>query len=515
MPFRKQSYDALPALAIRGDNLRWCLRRITMAWAVGTVWVTVAMGPCMERYAALIGGGNFTLGLIAAIPSMAAILQLWATVLIERTGLTKFQFLAFGTAHRLMFLLMAFIPLVLPVPSRAAVAALLVLLLLSWSFDAFARPAWISWMGVLIPPRIRGRYLARRRQITTLVQTFAAVGVALLLDRRMENDFAVIWPYQVRLGITIMGLFVVAGACGSIDILLFGKIPEVIAHKASAPESPVHPQATKRPGGRWRLIRYLLLDPMRDRKFRTYVLYSASTMCATTIGGFFFYRNMIENVLVGWPRPFLITSVLFLVAGPIAGMLAARVVGRAVDRYGRRPVLVLGTIMTLTSIAPWFFLGPDMPGWLIISIVALGPILGWMAWGAIEMTKMNILLSFADGDGRSRYVAASQLYISLGGVIGGLAAAVLTSGFVFLQDNPLRIGPFLYNNWHVAFAASFLMRIVAIVMAARLHDPGSTRARTVAMMAGTRAVATMYGGLSYPLRLFGWRAPDRRRPDDS
>ena len=346
------------------------------------------------------------------------------------------------------------------------------------------------------------------------MQIAGAIGVGWLLSWRTETGHEMLWPYQLRLGITIIGLLVVAGSCGAIDILMFARIPEVIARHDSAPESPLAPLSLKRPGGRRRLIGYLLWEPMRNREFRAFVLYSACTVFAVAIGGVYYMRNMLENLLADWQYAALATQVLFTAIGPIVAILLARVVGRAADRYGRKPVLILGTAMTLTSILPWFFVGPSMPRWLVLSICVLPPVLGWIAWGAIEMTTMNILLGFAHGDGRSRYVAASQLYISLGGILGALTGGVLTRAFDFLQDNPIRLGPFLYNNWHVAFAASFCVRILALVLTRYLHDPTASPARHLTRRLGVNIYGAIATGLFYPLRLFGWRRP-RRNQDDS
>jgi len=224
----------------------------------------------------------------------------------------------------------------------------------------------------------------------------------------------------------------------------------------------------------------------------------------------YFWRNMLENLFAEREYGILISNVLFLGVGPIVGIMLARVVGRAIDSYGRKPVLVIGTALTLTSVSPWFFAAPDMPDWLLILICLFPPVLGGIAWGAVNMTQMNILLRFADGDGRSRFVAASQLYISISGAVGGLIGGGLTSFFGFLQDNPIRLGPFLWNNWHIAFAASLLMRGVSLTLLRHLHDPGAAPVRVATRAIRTNVFNAVSSGLLAPLRAFGWRRPKQR-----
>ena len=523
MPWRRKSYDGLPGLSVRRGMLRQCLRTVTIAWMFGVVWMTVCTyGPQRRIYFRMLGFDDFAFGLAAAVPYVATFGQLLAAMLIDRTGLKKYQFITCGLIHRATWLAIAAIPLLLPIPPTAAVVLILMLLLTGRFAEAMGCPAWITWMGMLIPPRVRGRYIGRRAQLSTIVQVVAAVGVGLLLDAVQIEGVEETVAAQPALLHTISIMFAAAAVFGLVDILLFHKIPEILPSITQENEQE-HLQMRAGKSGRSDgkgasiananspTIRRMLWEPLMQREFRGYVLFGATITMAMTIGGPYFILNAQENVGLNNIQ----TIILFAVVGPVMCLLSAKQVGKAIDTLGRKPVMILGTIGKLISVSPWFFLTADTPG--KIAILLLPFLVGGVSWNAIMMAQFNVTMRFADGSGQSRYVAAFGFLVSLGGILGGMIGGVITKSLGFISyENPIVAGPFEWNNWHVVFAISLLLRAMALFWLRGLHDPGATATRVVAMHAGTRAANMFSIGLFYTLRVFGWKrwppAPLRQSP---
>ena len=99
------------------------------------------------------------------------------------------------------------------------------------------------------------------------------------------------------------------------------------------------------------VFRDLLLDPLSDPVFRRYVAYSATITFAATVSGQYFWRTLLENYKFGQ----LGSDVLFVVMGPLASLMSLRITGRLLDKWGRRPVLLLGTSFICFSVTPYFF----------------------------------------------------------------------------------------------------------------------------------------------------------------
>jgi len=566
MFWREKSYDVLPALSVRGPELRRSMRLVTGAWMMGILWMFAVTGSRLNLFGRMLGFDDFHFGMLTALTFLATFAQMAATIMVERSGLKKHQFLFCGLISRFLWIVIAIIPLVLPVPSTLAVWSMLTLVLISSVMLSLATPAWHTWMGDLIPRRIRGRYFATRNAFTLLVKIPAVIFLGLLLDhvtRTGPEDASgpiITAAMQPTLLWCICGVFFVAGLLGMADILLFSQIREIVGttpHEARTPAVDIRIAPRRSNGALARAVhamqylrtvfRQLLVEPLSDPVFRRYVAYGATTTFAMTVAGPYFWRTLLENYRFGQ----LGSDVLFVVMGPLSSLASLRLIGRLLDKWGRRPVLMLGTSLIVFSVTPYFFatrytpapqfvldlanyiastLGgiwghgdavwftPQSPvgAWLVM-LTAI--IIGGIGWTAIMLAQNNIILSFADGKGRSKYVAAHAVLISMGGVLGGVVGGVsayLTRG---LQTAPLSWGPvdaagnytvFMWNNWHVTFALSFCARIVALLLLINMIDPGARPARDMLRHA-RHNIYNLFSGLLFPLRGLG---RSKRDPND-
>jgi hypothetical protein len=153
--------------------------------------------------------------------------------------------------------------------------------------------------------------------------------------------------------------------------------------------------------------------------------------------------------------------------------------------------------------------------WLIVSISV---IVGGTGWTGIHLAREGIMMGFADGPGRSRYVAAQAVIISAGGMLGGLSGGLLAQLLEQLRHEPIVLGPFLWNNWHATFALSLAARVTALVLAVRMAEPGSGRVRDLVRIAGGNVYNMLAPRLAFAGRLFGrnWlRSRGRGRRDET
>ena len=534
MFWKRQSYEVLPALSVRGEHLRRSMRHVTIAWMFGVVWMSCVTGSRQTIFVRCLGFAEWQLGLIPAIASAAMFVQFLAVILIERTGLRKYQFLYCGVAHRVVWVFIALIPVFLPVPSPWAVWTMLVLLACSSVMAALTEPAWQMWMGDLIPRRIRGRYFANRDRWATAVKIPLVIGLGLSLDH-VKSQYG---PEALLQAISVV--FAVAGVLGVMDILQFRHIRDVVPAGG-----PVNTEGALPPARRWRrhFVRAagrLLLTPLGDRSFRRVVFYSGCMTFAIMVSHSYFFLFLLEGL--GFSQ--LGTDLLFMVLGPLAGMAAIRGWGKLMDRWGRRPVLMLATACTVVSITPYFlassmtpnpqcvidavngvsgavggafgragwrWLGPGTPvgAWLVMSVSML---LGGVGWGGVMLAQQGIVLGFADKPGRGSHVAAFRVIVSLWGLIGGLMGSAVV--WVLIRRDPIVTGPMLWNHWHATFAMSFLARVVGLLSLIGMPDPGSGRFRDMTQYLGSNAYSQITTLLSWPRRVLGKRPPRRGEQGD-
>src|SRR4051812_18700989 len=78
-----------PARPISGKALRRSLMATTLAWIFGNVWYVTITGAPFTLFYRAMKASPFEVGLLSAIPYLAALISLPASVLIERTGARK------------------------------------------------------------------------------------------------------------------------------------------------------------------------------------------------------------------------------------------------------------------------------------------------------------------------------------------------------------------------------------------------------------------------------------------
>jgi MFS family permease len=524
----------LPALSIRRANLRRALRIVTMAWMFGIVWGTLVGGDQTRILGDMLGFQDWHFSLLIALPPLATVGQILSVILIERTGLRKYQFMEFGAIARLLWLAVAALPLVFVLPSAAAIYAMMMVLLTSSFCDALATPAWFSWMAQLIPRRVRGRYFAVRQRLTQYVQIVTVIVASAILD-------AVTVPHDAAAPITagsqpallraVCIMFAIAAVFGTMDILLFRGIRDVLPSVLKS--TKVAPASLR-----------ILLDPLKNHVFRNYVLFGATLTFSNAVGGWFYWKNCRENL--GFSS--LATSMLFLVLTPIIQIFCVSWWGRIIDRWGRRPVLIIGGVGVVITMIPYMIASPrmgnpafvaDAVNWLTwhfgtainwaghlvgigrdlvglhwvdyhtpISsylIILSAIIVGAAAWAGVNLATNAIVLGFAEGHGRSNFVAAQSFFISMGGLLGAVVAMFSTHHLESLHKNPILVGPFLWNGWHIMFLLAMLSRICSLFWLRGMPDPGAASVGNL-----LRSVRTnFYGGVTsvvlFPLRVFGWR----------
>jgi MFS family permease len=510
----------LPALSVRRRELRQSLRCVTVAWMFGVAWMSCTSGDQVRAFARMLGFNDFAFGLLGALPFLATLGQLQASLIIERTGLRKGTFILWGTIHRLLWLMVAAVPLVLH-PGPGAVLAVLGILSVSHFLGAMATPGWLTWMSDLVPRRIRGRYFARRVQWAQRVQIVVVILLSLALDTATVRHAPETLASQGRLMVTICAILAIGAVLGAVDILMFRKVRELV------PPEPLHPPT----GSVFSTMRELLVEPLRDKVFRSYVSYGATITFTATFSGWYFWRYASEGL--GFSK--LGTNCLFMVIGPLAGNLAINGWGKLQDRWGRRPVLVLATIGTCLSLMPWFFASRHLPAphllvdainWVWAHVGGAGPIiapaapvsayllgalacvLGGIAWGGVGLAQTGVMLHFADGHGRSKYVAASAVLISVGGALGGLLGGVLVQSLEFLRTNPIAWGPFEWNHWHASFLVSLIVRLASLAWLVHMPDPGAQPVRHMLRYLTENVSNAVSARMFYPLRVFGWGRSD-------
>jgi len=528
---------------------------------MGIIWMACIGGSWMNTFQLMLGFDDIHFGLMTAVVPAAALANLAAVVIIERTGLRKYLFIVSMSISRLLWLVVAVILVTLG-GTRVGIWLVLVTVLVSWVLASLGSPAWLTWMGDLLPKRIRGRYWARRSQIARLILIPVAIGLSIFMDYMMDPSKPTTPEAQPQVVWALAGMLVLAAMLGLGDILVFLRIREVMPTTPDKPPPPVVNIDVSRPGtggivgavgyvGRYvgAVVWQLLIGPLREHAFRRYVLYGATVNFALTVGGSFYIRNMKENLGLSH----LSINIIYMILGPLMAILAARPWGRLIDRWGRRPAMMVATVVAAFGAVPYFFasrftpnppfvaeavnasagwlgeVGVSMAGWFGWTVdwaswQPLGPaspvgawlicsttmFFGFVGWSGVMLGQSGIILGFSESTGRSKYVAAHAVICGVGGVVGAIFGGLLAGSLANASwYHPIQMGVFEWNNWHANFAVSTIARFAAFLLLIGMPDPGARRARDMARTVSSEMLNLFTGRLLTNLRNFG-RGRSRR-----
>ncbi len=494
-PSRKAHVGGAP----RGAVLRRSLFLATLAWGFGSVWMNSTAGTPLANFATALRASEFEKGLLAAMPFLASLLCIPAALLIERTGERKRIFFWGLLTQRFMWIPIAVLPVWLiqryGVESAAApaMALFLMLMFLMHAGQAVGGPAWISWMADVVPDRVRGKYFGRRRQWGILPALPAAVAVGYLLDRYGGTPQTT----PLRMLYWCSGIFLVAMVFGVMDIAMFKGVADV----PKPPRRGAH------------LLRAWLL-PLRNRNFLWFAGFVATLVFAVSFMGQFVTFYIIEQ-LGGAPGGTgarggvnMVTQLMLIVAPALAQLLVFSTWGRAADRMGKRPLMILAGLGLV----------PVGLGWCLVTrqTIWLGYVLsaaGAALWAGVEIANFNLVLEFAGSDelsdgaeetGGSGYVAVNSVIVNVAGCLGGLSAGIIAQ---HLRDIDFawvtRFKTFTFYD--VLFLISGLMRLVAVVIfVPHVHEPASKPTREALRFVTANIYNNLFTAVLAPVRMMGW-----------
>ena len=445
-----------------GVELRRSLNFVILGITFGMAFFVIVNGTPLTGFTRALGAGDFVYSIIMAMPVIGSVFQVFASYFLENTGRRKFIFLLFGFIHRLLWIPIAIIPLVVPMNySIIRIWAFIVLLSVSSVANSIVGVSFMSWMGALVPMDIRGRFFSKRTMICTISSAIAGMAAGRLLDKIPDfKGFAIV--------------FITAALLGLADILCFiwVKDPPMELPKERIP------------------FLKLFVEPFSNRNYVRFILFISVWNFGVNFVGPFFNVYMIEDLKMSY---FTIT-IFTQVCSNFFTVISIRYWGRIVDKFGNKPVLSICCSLVIILPALWCFTTPENYI-IIVFITSIGGIL----WPGIDLTVTNLSIWLAPEKNRSIYVANYSLIVSLVGI-----ALAFVCGGAFLEFTK----PFLnhlnftfvmgqkFNSFHVLFIMSSLIRLLALlIFLPRIEEENSlTAGETLGVFINSMKVKTKKSG---------------------
>jgi len=421
------------------EELPWIMRRHILTGSLGTVWGTLIGGILFTWFGNTIGMSQFHWGLLGAIGAWVVLLQPVSALLGARCGSRKLVWYWFALAERVVRLAAlagAWLAWRAGLPSAWVI--LVALVALSGAAGSMSSPVWWGWLATLIPRDIQGSFWGRRDTWTSIAVAAVMLPTTFLIDRIPAGTKPA----------AVFSVLMAASAIGILDILLH----------AALPEPPV--PDTKRSGSLARVLK-----PLRDRRFRPWLVFMGAWHLSMSLGGSLCMLYFMENL--GLKDNLLGGAVALNIVSIAGSIVSARRMGRLVDRWGSRRMLLIGHVGWALLPAIWLFATPRTA---VLWISVAGLVSGIFATAG-NNAGLKLVTRFPAPEESPMYMAVSNATANIAAGLGSLAAGA----FLQLMGGwTAALGRLTLSAFPLLFLLSFVLRMAsALVFIPRIREQGA------------------------------------------
>ncbi|MEM5778642.1 MAG: MFS transporter [Candidatus Aenigmatarchaeota archaeon] len=356
-------------------------------------------------FALALGANNTEIGILNSVPNLFITLtQPFAGKYIEKRR-KKHIVLRLGLIQRFIWFLIFLIPIFF---FKEGLWLFMVLLIISQILLSFVNTAWSSWIGDLVPEKIRGSFFGKRSMIQSFFSFFTTLIAGWILGLS-KNLF----------GFSI--IFFLAFVFGLTSYFYLTKIPEINYKKERKKLNVLD----------------FLKRLKRYTNFRPFTVHMSLLNFAVNLASPFFtvYMLSIMKINYEWYAIVIATEI-------IVRIFMQRYWGKLSDKFGDRNIMALCNILIVFY--PFFWLFIISPYQLILISIFAG-----IAWSGFDLTSFNYLLDVTPPEERPLYIANYKMMVGFSLFLGPLVGGILSQN----------ISNFLWlNNLQVLFLISFLLR---------------------------------------------------------
>lgn len=452
--------------------------------------LTLTESVFLVAFALALGASNSVIGLLAAIPPLAQLLQLPSIYLVERLRRRRMITVLGSAASRSSILIMALIPLFMP--NTEGLILLILSVITHAVFNAISTTAWNSWMRDLVPEERLGRFFSKRLLVQTMLGVIATLVTGFFLE----------WWITSMIGQEILGysfVFFAGLIAGMIGVYILTTIPE-----PSMKPLEVFPKFSE-----------LIERPLKNENYKNLMFFSGTWSFATALVAPFFTVYLL--VRLGFPIS--IVTVLSVIT-QATSILFYRTWGRLSDRFSNKDVLQVTGPVFILGILLWIFAGMPILSSLILPLVILIHVLLGFGAAGINLASGNMALKLAPKGEATPFLASwsfiNSFAAALAPFLGGIVADALKdtqfiiSSEIIQEGIPIQIPVFVFTGIDFLFIASFLIGLYSIHRLSIVRETGEVEESVIigAMIAeaqrGFRSLSTVDGLRNTFAPLIGW-----------
>jgi len=409
---------------ITPSDLRRAMRINIAAGIMGAAWYTVCAPQQILTvfYKNDLGATPGELGNMVSLVQLASLFHLVAIFVYSRTLARKRSWMVGHLLHRLLGFVLAGVSVYVAQGGEKPLGAKIVTggLVVSWLLMTATASGWWSWMADLVPESIRATFFGRRATIVRAVNLLWFFGATFALDHLKIVDIFYVYA----------AIFAVGGLVGVLDILFHAAIPEPVS------KTDLHAIG-------WREF----TEPLRNRNFLGFSLAIGAWSFSTNVLGPFvapYITADADHGGIGAPMTWLGINAAIIQITMVATGTAWGIV---MDRFGRKPAVLLGALHPLPMWVGCFFMTPNNYPYMLVITAAIAGLMAPGFWDGMG----QLMLTLTPQKNRNAYLSWHMALV-----------AVISAGGSFLGGKlGDLLGGFHYELWQGFFIGSF--HIVAVV----------------------------------------------------
>ncbi|MEH2208848.1 MAG: MFS transporter [Nostoc sp.] len=443
-----------PNSRIPKDTIRTSLKASTADSVLASVYSLGTGGILLSNLLVELGASPVVFGMLSSIPMLVNLIQPLGAYLSERST-SRFQYsLRTHGISRLLWLI-----LVIGIASASwglvdthqLVILTLLIVLFSNLLGGLGTASWLSWVAMIVPRRLRGRFFGTRNSAANLTTLVCVPMAGLVVSHWYGGSlqgYGIVLLVSVVFG--IMGL-----GCQYFQVDMnprsqntyYGKLTqpseiqsEVVKEESSEVAQSIHPPQDQSTNSIW-----------KNSNFLIFLLYFSFWTLAVNLSSPFFNLYMLDTLNLDVSYVTIYNS--FQAA---ATLLMLILWGKLADKIGNRPILIC--IGILVGVTPLLWLGIsvnrlDIWLWLPLLHILIGG-----TWAAIDLCNNNIQLAIAPTKNQSIYFAIAAAVAGVSGALGTTIGSFIAQ---FAQSGGLLS----------LFVLSAIFRLVALVPLIFLQEP--------------------------------------------
>ncbi len=421
---------------ISQERLNRAMTLNIVAGSGGTIWMTVASPQPIFNVFFMnhLGASATQLGILVAIAQLTAVFQLLSIFIYSRVPKRKLIFVPFHLIHRLFGFVLAGISFWAAAHGvhPTQIGLVFVGLTASWILMNMSASGWWGWVADLIPGKVRATFFGRRSAIINAVTIGWFFSVTMLLD--IVGGVSIFTVYGF--------VFLAAGAAGIADIFIHVRIPE----PDQTPRGPI--TLTD------------LIEPLRSANFVWFSVAVGVSIFSTNVFAPFAAPFITNPEEIGAPNIWL--GIMFVMSQVIwVGVVAQW--GIIMDRFGRKPVVILGSLSALSWIG-YFVLSSHNYVYVLPVIAIVG---GLLAPGFGEGVN-QMMLTLTPLENRISYVSWYTTIVGIVSAGGSLLGGKLNDTFHGVHYRLL--GLIRIGGIHIVLLISLVLVGISVLVLSRIRE---------------------------------------------